>query len=196
MDNKKKSITTAPLCNLLVGLLIFIQAPILLGFAGQEATIGVLPWVLCAYPIIVIAVIFMIINGQLLDATVNGILSIVLLGQNFAKGLIWLSYTSSGSLPSADLQITMSLIDGLGFLVGSIVLAVVGALNFKSNKLAGICIWCCAIGFASLFLAFYSGIAVFALIGAAGLLILAVFLLYAGIAELLACAKALAASEA
>ena len=43
-----KYATTAPLCNMLLGLLIIAQVPIMLGFIGGDADIGVLPCVLAA----------------------------------------------------------------------------------------------------------------------------------------------------
>ena len=69
----------------------------------------------------------------------------------------------------------------------------VGVLNFSQSKLAGICIWCAAAGFICLFRASYLGVAVFDLVGGIGLLILAIFLVYAGISELIGRTKTQAA---
>lgn len=188
-----KYATTAPLCNMLLGLLIIAQAPIMLGLVGGDAVIGVLPWVLAAYPAIIIAVIFMILDGQLLNATVNGVLSIVLMGQNFVKGIVYLAFAAQGAFSGPELVAAMALIDGAAYLVGGIILVAVGALNFSQSKLAGICIWCAAAGFICLFGASYLGVAVFGLVGGIGLLILAIFLVYAGISELIGRTKTQAA---
>lgn len=188
-----KYATTAPLCNMLLGLLIIAQAPIMLGLVGGDAVIGVLPWVLAAYPAIIIAVIFMILDGQLLNATVNGVLSIVLMGQNFVKGIVYLAFAAQGAFIGPELVAAMALIDGAAYLVGGIILVAVGALNISQSKLAGICIWCAAAGFICLFGASYLGVAVFGLVGGIGLLILAIFLVYAGISELIGRTKTQAA---
>ena len=187
--NQLKTATTAPLCNLLLGLLIIVQAPIMFGIVSGPAVIGVMPWVLAAYPAIIVSVVFMIINGQLLDATVNGLLSIVLMGQNFVKGIIWLPFTAQGTAPGPDLLAAMNYIDGLGFLLGGVVLLFVGSIHFKANKIAGASIWCCAAGFICLFIGFYAGIGLLCLVGGAGMMVLAIFLVYAGISEVVARVK-------
>ena len=166
------------------------DAVVLHGVVGHnpDTTVGVLK-----YPAIIIAVIFMILDGQLLNATVNGVLSIVLMGQNFVKGIVHLAFAAQGALIDPELVAAMALIDGAAYLVGGIILVAVGALNFSQSKLAGICIWCAAAGFICLFGASYLGVAVFGLVGGIGLLILAIFLVYAGISELIGRTKTQAA---
>lgn len=187
--------TTGPLCNLLLGLLIIVQAPIMLGVVSGNAVVAVMPWVMAAYPAIVVAVVFMILNGQLLDATVNGVLSLVLMGQNFVKGVVYLPFATQGALPDANLLASMGMVDGLGFLTGGIVLLFVAWLHFRSSKLAGICIFCCAAGFVCLFLLYYTGLGAFGIVGAVGLLVLAAFLVYAGISELVARVRAMPSAQ-
>lgn len=171
------------------------DAVVLHGAVGYnpDTTVGVLPWVLTAYPAIIIAVIFMILDEQLLNATVNGVLSIVVMGQNFVKGIVYLAFAAQGALIDPELVAAMALIDGAAYLVGGIILVAVGALNFSQSKLAGTCIWCAAAGFICLFGASYLGVVVFGLVGGIGLLILAIFLVYAGISELIGRTKTQAA---
>lgn len=77
----------------------------------------------------------------------------------------------------------MAMINGIAFLVAAIILLPMGFLAFQGSKLAGVCIMAAGIGFLSLFCAFYGFGDVFALIGGAGLVILAVFLLLSAIAS-------------
>lgn len=176
--------STIPLCNLVLGLLIIAQIPIMFGLVGGEATIGIVPWVLCAYPVIIVCVVRMFKNGELVDATVNGVLSAVLMGQNAILGLIYLAFSASGQPMPEAVSAGIAMISGMAFLAGAVILIPVSWLAFHNSKVAGVCILCAGIGFLSLFAMYYGAGQLFGLVGAIGLTILAVYLLLSGIAML------------
>ena len=168
--------SAVPLCNMTLGLLIIAQFPVMFGMISGEQTVWLLPWVLCAYPIIVVCVVKMFRDGEMADATINGVLSAVLMGQNGLSAAIWLAYSSQGTAPSPEVLQGMALIYGVAFLAGACILLPYGYLVFKANKLAGVCVICAGIGFLSLFPTYW-GIANLGLVAGIGLTILAVFLL-------------------
>lgn len=168
--------SAVPLCNMTLGLLIIAQIPIMFGLIAGEQTIWLLPWVLCAYPVIIMCVIKMFRDGEMIDATVNGVLSAVLMGQNAVSSAIYLAYSSHGVAVPPEVLGGMALIYGLAFLAGACILLPVAFLAFRASKLAGVCIACAGIGFLSLFPTYW-GIANLGLVAGIGLTVLAVFLL-------------------
>ncbi len=179
----KPPTSAIPLCNMTLGLLIIAQIPIMFGVISGPQTIWLLPWVICAYPVILFCVIKMFRDGDMVEATINGVLSCVLMGQNAISSIIWLMFTLQGQVPSDAVLAGMQMINGLAFLVGSIIITPMGFLAFKGDKLAGTCIMASGIGFLGLFLMFYGFGDIFALVGATGLTILAIFLLLTAIAS-------------
>lgn len=176
--------STIPLCNLVLGLLIVAQIPIMFGMVSGEATIGIVPWVLCAYPVIIVCVVRMFKNGELVDATVNGVLSAVLMGQNAILGLIYLAFSANGQPMPETVSAGIAQVSGMAFLAGAVILIPVSWLAFHNSKVAGVCILCAGIGFLSLSAMHYGAGQLFGLVGAIGLTILAVYLLLSGIAML------------
>ena len=159
-----------------LGLLIVTQIPIMFGMIAGEQTIWLLPWVLCAYPVIIMCVIKMFRDGEMIDATVNGVLSAVLMGQNAVSSAIYLAYSSHGVAVPPEVLGGMALIYGMAFLAGACILLPVAFLAFHASKLAGVSIACAGIGFLSLFPTYW-GIANLGLVAGIGLTVLAVFLL-------------------
>ena len=159
----KPPTSAIPLCNMILGLLIIAQIPVMFGAISGAGTIWLAPWILCAYPVIVFCVIKMFRDGDMVEATINGVLSCVLMGQNAISGLIWLVFTLQGQLPPAEVLVGMAMINGMAFLVGAISIGASG------------------IGFLALFLLYYGFGDFFALIAACGLTILALFLLLSAI---------------
>lgn len=178
----KPPTSAIPLCNMTLGLLIIAQIPIMFGIISGPQTIWLMPWVICAYPVILFCVIKMFRDGDMIEATINGVLSCALMGQNAVSSVIWLLFTLQGQVPPDAVLAGMQMINGLAFLVGSIIITPMGFLAFKGDKLTGTCIMASGVGFLSLFLMFYGFGDFFALIGGAGLTILAVFLLLTAIA--------------
>lgn len=183
MENKRFA-SSIPACNMIIALLIFAQIPIMFGKADPNAIIYALPWLLAAFPVILLCIIFMFINGDFVDATLNAILSGVLMGQNFVRGLIALSMFNAGTAVSPELMMSSFAIDKWVYLAGGIILLFAGWLaHFNSKMAATASGWCHRLpgtggyecGFGQLF----------GLIGSIGLVILGVYLLYSGLALLL-----------
>lgn len=184
MDNNKFS-SSIPACNMVIALLIFAQIPIMFGKASANAIIYALPWLLAAYPIILICVIIMYKNGDFVDATMNAILSGVLMGQNFVRGIIALTLLANGKEIPIDLMMSSYAIDMWVYLASGIILLAAGWLAHFQSKMAAVGIWAGAIGFLALS-AMYVGLgSICGLIGGIGLVILGVYLLYSGLAMML-----------
>ena len=183
MENTKFA-STIPACNMIIALLIFAQIPIMFGLAPANAIIYVMPWILAAFPVLLICIVIMFKNGEFVDATINAVLSGVLMGQNFVRGIIALTMLNAGTQPSPDVLAASAAIDAWVYLAAGIILLVGGWLAHFMSKLAATGIWAAAIGFLSL-AAMYAGFGqIFGLIGAIGLVTLGVYLMYSGLAIL------------
>ena len=184
MENTKWA-SSIPACNMVIALLIFAQIPIMFGQADSNAIIYALPWLLAAYSVILICVVIMYKNGDFVDATMNTILSGILMGQNFVRGIIALTFLASGKEASMELILSSYAIDKWVYLTSGIILLFAGWLAHFQSKMTAIGVWCGAIGFLSL-AAMYAGIGdIFGLIGGIGLVVLGIYLLYSGLAMLL-----------
>lgn len=178
---QNKYASSAEACNLLLGLLIVAQFPIMFGVAGSRAVIQMIPWVLTAYPMILITVVLMYKSGDIVGATCNAVLSVVLMGQNFVKGIMNLIYYVADKEVPVEFARDAALIDGWGYLVGVIMLVFIGWLAYGGCKIAGISIWAAAIGFLGLSLMYFGILPVGGLICGIGMGILAIWLIYSGI---------------
>lgn len=184
MENAKWA-SSIPACNMVIAILIFAQIPIMFGQVGGDAIIYALPWLLAAYPVILICVIIMYKNGDFVDATLNTILSGILMGQNFVRGIMALTFFASGKEAPMELVLSGYAIDKWVYLTSGIILLFAGWLAYFQSKMAAIGVWSGAIGFLAL-AAMYAGFGdVFGLIGGIGLVILGIYLLYSGLAMLL-----------
>lgn len=184
MENNKWA-SSIPACNMVIAILIFAQIPIMFGKAAPNAIIYVLPWLLAAFPVILICDVIMFKNGDFVDATMNAILSGVLMGQNFVRGIIALTLMTNGTEVPMDLVLSSYAIDKWVYLVAGIILLGAGWLAHFNSKMAAIGVWSGAIGFLALS-AMYAGFGdIFGLIGGIGLVILGVYLLYSGLAMLI-----------
>lgn len=183
MENNKFA-STIPACNMIIALLIFAQIPIMFGLAPANAIIYAMPWILAAFPVLLICIVVMFKNGDFVDATINAVLSGVLMGQNFVRGIISLTMLNAGTQPTADILAASAAIDTWVYLAAGIILLVGGWLAHFNSKLSAFGVWAAAIGFLSLS-AMYAGFGqLFGLIGAIGLVTLGVYLLYSGLAIL------------
>ncbi|NLI92925.1 MAG: hypothetical protein GX434_12235 [Peptococcaceae bacterium] len=107
----------------------------------------VIPWILAAFPVLLIVVTVQLRRGDLMGATVNGLLGCVLMGQNFVKGIIDLKFLLSGITPPQAMMMGGMLVDAVAFLIAGIVLLFMGFLAGFMSKLAAFCVWAAAIGF-------------------------------------------------
>ena len=182
---KKPIASSIPACNMIIALLIFAQIPIMFGKASSDAIIYALPWLLAAFPVLLICIVLMFKNGEFVDATLNSILSGVLMGQNFVRGIIALTMLNAGSTASPELLMSSYAIDKWVYLAAGVILLCAGWLAHFQSKMAATGVWCGAIGFLAL-AAMNAGFGqFFGLIGSIGLVILGVYLLYSGLALLL-----------
>lgn len=182
---KKLFASSIPACNMIIALLIFAQIPIMFGKADPNAIIYALPWLLAAFPVILVCIVIMFKNGEFVDATLNSILSGVLMGQNFVRGIIALTMLNAGTAVSPELLMSSYAIDKWVYLAAGVILLCAGWLAHFNSKMAATGVWSGAIGFLAL-AAMYAGLGqFFGLIGAIGLVILGVYLLYSGLTLLL-----------
>jgi len=181
MENNKFA-SSIPACNMIIALLIFAQLPIMFGKAGGNAIIYALPWILAAFPVLLICIVIMYKNGEFVDATINAVLSGVLMGQNFVRGIIALTMLNAGTQAAPELLMASYAIDSWVYLGAGIILLAGGWLAHFACKMAAVGVFAAAIGFLAL-AAMYAGFGqIFGLIGAIGLTILGIYLLYSGIA--------------
>ena len=183
MENNKFA-STIPACNMIIALLIFAQIPIMFGLAPANAIIYAMPWILSAFPVLLICIVIMFKNGDFVDATINAVLSGVLMGQNFVRGIIALTMLNAGTQPAPDVLAASAAMDTWVYLAAGIILLVGGWLAHFKSKLTATGVWASAIGFLSLS-AMYAGFGqFFGLIAGIGLVTLGVYLLYSGLAIL------------
>lgn len=184
MEDKKYA-STIPACGMIIAILIFAQIPIMFGKADPNAIIYALPWLLSAFPVLLLCIVFMFKNGEFVDATINAVLSGVLMGQNFVRGIIALAMYSNGVEVTPELMMSSYSIDKWVFLAGGIILLFACWLAHFGSKMAALGILAGAVGFLALS-AMYAGFgSAFGTVGAIGLVVLGIYLLYSGIAGLL-----------
>lgn len=58
MEDKKHA-STIPACGMIIAILIFAQIPIMFGKADPNAIIYALPWLLSAFPVLLLCIAFM-----------------------------------------------------------------------------------------------------------------------------------------
>lgn len=181
----KKYASTIPACGMIIAILIFAQIPIMFGQSDTNAIIYALPWLLSAFPVLLLCIAFMFKNGELVDGTINAVLSGVLMGQNFVRGIIALTMYNNGVKVTPELMMSSYAIDKWVYLAGGIILLFACWLAHFNSKMATLGILAGAIGFLALS-AMYAGFSsVFGVVGAVGLVILGVYLLYSAIAVLI-----------
>lgn len=184
MNNKQKT-SSVPACSLIIAMLIFAQIPILFGLAPEGAVIYALPWLLAAYPVLIVCIILMYKNGEFVDATLNALLSGVLMGQNFVRGIIDLVVLAAGAEVDPSLLQASHDIDKWIFLAGGVTLIFGGWIALHDHIAAGIGVWAGALGFicvAAVNAGFGEG---FGTAGAAGIVIMGLYLFYTGISGLM-----------
>lgn len=182
---EKKHASTIPACGMIIAILIFAQIPIMFGKADPNAIIYALPWLLSAFPVLLLCIVFMFKNGEFVDATINAVLSGVLMGQNFVRGIIALAMYSNGVEVTPELMMSSYSIDKWVYLAGGIILLFACWLAHFGSKMAALGILAGAVGFLALS-AMYAGFgSAFGTVGAIGLVVLGIYLLYSGIAGLL-----------
>lgn len=161
----------------------------MLGIADSTAIIASLPWLMPAFPILLIAIVFMFKNGDSIGAAANGVLTGMTMCQNMIKGSIILLYmTLVGEVP-AELLKSFDLLSGGAFITSSVFLMSLVYINFKAGKKISALFVCFpAIGFFLLGLSCFGINPILGLAGSIFLVSYAFWLLYSGIAMTLECA--------
>ena len=172
-----------PLCNLTIGFCIFTLTPMLLGIVHGPAVAGAFPIIFCAFPIMVIAVIKMIKQGDLIGGTTNAVCGAVVMGQNGFVALMHLIYSAAGKEMPPEVLLGNAWFSGFAFVVVGIILFYLTFLLLKVNKATAACIGIGAIGMCSFGAYYFLNIAgnpimIVGLMGAIGLFVLAAHMMY------------------
>lgn len=172
-----------PLCNLAIGFCILVLTPMLLGIVHGPGVAGVFPIIICAYPIMVIAVINMIRQGDLIGGTTNAVCGAVVMGQNGFVALMHLVYTAAGKEMPPEVALGNAWFSGFAFLIVGLILCYVTFLLLQVNKVSAACIGIGAIGMAAFGVYYFLVIAgtpimAVGLIGAVGLIVMALHMIF------------------
>lgn len=172
--------------NLTIGLLIMSLVPTMFGLVDPSTVIMTLPWTVPAFPVLLLVVVLQFREGDVVGATANGVLGAVLMGQNFVRGLLALGVVLTGhELPEAAVA-GGHMVDGFVYLVGGIVLLTIGWLAAHAATLpGGIAVSLGGIGFLCVSAASFGLGSLLGLVGSIGLTVIAVWLLYSGLAMLI-----------
>jgi Predicted membrane protein len=185
MENKLWA-NVAPLTNITIGLMILTQWSMLTGKTGDYTSIALLPWLLPALILVFVLVILEFRQGLLIDATMNGLLGIVLMGQGVIKGLLMLNGINHGVTLPADYMIASAAVGAVGFLIPVFLLFIAGFLAFMGfSRTMGFCVWLCALGFLGVAITNFTGNVIFAGFGGFGLIVMGIWLTYLGLAQIL-----------
>ncbi|MBU4214227.1 MAG: hypothetical protein KJ792_06190 [Actinobacteria bacterium] len=172
--------------NLALGVVICCLLPVLWGTADPGSIVAAIPWVMTAFPLLLLVVVVQLKAGDLLGATANGILGVVLLCQNFVQGLLVLAQVMSGHDLTAEVTAGAAPMNGFAYLASGILLLVVGVLVGRTTAWGACAMWAAGIGFTSLAAGSFGGASVFGTIGALGITIVGVWFFYSGVAMLVA----------
>jgi succinate-acetate transporter protein len=125
-------------------------------------------------------------QGLFVDATMNGLLGIVLMGQGVIKGILMLNGINNGITLPADYTVASAAVSFVGFLIPVFMLLIAGFLAFMGfSRMMGFCVWCCALGFFGVALTNFTGNVMYAGLGGFGLIIMGIWLTYMGLAQML-----------
>lgn len=171
--------------NLTNGLLILVQAFLMLGLAVPLTTIFLIPWIFMGTVVLVIVVVIQLKMGDLVGATANSILGIIVLGHFLVRGMIDLMFFLNGSVYSAEMISGSNHIEGIGFICTGIILLFVGYLGGFKSRLMAFFIWLAAAGFILSSISCFASMPYLGIIGSCLLLLVALWLIYSGIAILL-----------
>lgn len=172
----------AALGNMTIGLLIFAQTFIMFGVVDPLTRIALIPWVVTAFPVLLIVVVIQFRTGDFVNGTCNGLLGVVLMGQNFVKGIIDLSFVLAGKTAPQGMVMGGYTVDAMAFITGGIILLAIGFLACFQSKWAAFSVFAVGIGFVCIGLANFGFSPVFGLIGVCGIMIIGLWLVYSGIA--------------
>ena len=182
-ESKFSEASYGPLCNLTIGFCIFTLTPMLLGIVHGSAVAGAFPIIFCAFPIMVIAVVKMIKQGDLIGGTTNAVCGAVVMGQNGFVALMHLIYSAAGKEMPPEVLLGNAWFSGFAFCVVGIILFYLTFLLLQVSKATAACIGIGAVGMTAFGVYYFLNIAgnpimIVGLIGAVGLFVLAAHMIY------------------
>jgi hypothetical protein len=185
VEENKMWADACPLANIATGMLIISLWSLLFGVASPLGIIGALPWILISFPIILIAIVICFKNGEIINGTVNSILTAMALCQNGIKGLIVLAFVTKGIEVPSEVEAVIALVDGGAYIVGTVLLITLFFICFRTGqKTLGFFILFAILGFFS-FAVTNLGFADLNLLAAVSLTIFGAWLVYSGCAMLI-----------
>ena len=172
------------LANALTGICIFCMAPILLGKAQGASVVGCIPWMLCAAPILLIAVVLLLVSGDIVSGMANALLTGIALFNNIWHAVRTLYCMVNGFEIPAEVTKGIFMMDGCGYLGAAVFLLSVVWISSKVNLVQAAFVACPCIGFVLLFCAETLGMNL-GIAPGCFLLIFACWLIYSGMAMML-----------
>lgn len=181
---EKKAAPAEPLCDILLALMLITMIPMMFGMVSGVGTIAYVPCVLMAYPVVIVGVVFMFKDGDVINATVNGVLTSSFLGQNAISGIIYLVYSVNEVEMPAEVQSGLAMFTGMSFLVAGIFVLALSVMTLKADKVFGVLLVIAGVGFLC-----YAGMnlglgTAIGTVGSVCFVIFAVYMLYRGISLL------------
>ena len=181
---EKKIADCNGLANAVTGICIFGMAPVLLGFMTGEALIGCLPWMICALPIILIAVTLLLVSGDIVGGMANAILTGMALFNNIGHAVRAMYFSANGYVVPQEVQRGIFMMDGCFYLAAAVFLLSIVWISSKVNYVQAFFVAMPTIGFVLLFCGETLGFNVGILPGVF-LFVFACWLLYSGMAMML-----------
>lgn len=178
MMEKNRWADTNALANVATGLAIYSLVPFFFGMV--DTNIGCIPWMLCALPFVIIAVIGCFQNGDVVGGTANAILTGICLFGNLYQALITL-VTSTSGLPD-HLRQALVMGDGAADLGAALFCGSVAWLAWKANKAQSVAVMFPTVAFFLLFLMQMGIAGPFGVLPGSCFTIFATWLIYSGIA--------------
>lgn len=171
--------------NFTNGILILIQAFLMLGLASPVTTIFFIPWISAGIAVLIIVVAIQLKIGDLIAATANSILGIIVLGHFCVRGIIDLMFIFNQSSYTPEMIMGSNQVEGIGFMCTAVILIFVGYLSGFKSSLMAVFIWLASAGFFLCSMANFVLMPQFGITGSCCLIIVAVWLIYSGLAALL-----------
>lgn len=181
---RKKIADCNGLANAATGICIFLMAPVLLGKTTAEAAIGCLPWMLCAVPVVLIAVTLLLVSGDIVGGMANALLTGMALFNNIGHALRMLYCSANGVELTEEVTKGIYMMDGCAYLAAAVFLLSVVWISTKVNLVQAIFVACPCVAFVLLFCSETLGMGVGILPGCF-LMAFGCWLIYSGMAMML-----------
>lgn len=164
------------LANVLTGLSIYSLIPFFFGMVDNN--LGCIPWMICALPFMIVAVVGCFKNKDVVGATANAILTGVCLFGNMYHALITLIFPN---IPE-NIQAALVMGDGAADLGAAVFCGSIAFLAWKVNKLQSIAVMFPTVAFFLLFLMQMGIAGPFGVLPGTCFTIFGTWLIYSGIA--------------